>query len=805
MNILFQNILEISAFSSLFIIFLAIFSGVLGRRYGVKWRYFVWMVIALRLIFPFHFNLPYSVVNTPLAHVTMESIQENNFVRAEEQVVSYQSSPSVKNTTLKKEIQPSKMEGVLLTIQGIWKKLWVIWLLGMVFFFAYQGKKYRSFLKNLDRNSRSIRDAEVLEVYYGVCKEMEIEKRPEIFFCGILPSPLCMGLFHQKLYLNFEDYTKEQLGYILQHELVHCKRRDIWYKTLLMIAKGIHFFNPFVHWMVRLAERDLEYFCDSVVLAKCSLSQREKYGFTILQSIRQGQKGNPLSTAFHGDKEALKARIDHIFDMGKKKRGILLLMTLGVIIWMGTAFVGCGQKGGIIQNTEKVTDEVSTLFECKLDYIGNHIGVGGILGNLTLPKGLTPSNEGIELFTKNEPYGARQYLTLEQGYEIPENGWFEKNAMIFLALVDNASFLEYSITNEKGEERILHFDREDGVNYFGNIDLRTMSVDESAFRSFMQELDTLFPQMENTDDSLQHIRSDLLIDEIAHEMGDNFSYEALLNNKKYDELLKLGDEALATMLMNFERGQADDTKGYIMLAACLELLQVPASVDEALIKDMTPSQWYEAYRALDSMMLEPFVYDENKFTGEMEKKGLLTMKKATEQGLVTRHSDELRAVYKALEQQFSSERSNRELLIYAPLISHISKEDDTLTVYAVIGDTKYSFIRLPQKGYYLIENGGSSVPARLDFELKNGSWVLVNWVEAKDGSDYVSSIEQMCKDAVGVANDLISYDTREMQMLLMQNLIFYLDRKTDITVCGVSRMEEKDIKDISQYIHFEKM
>ncbi len=53
-----------------------------------------------------------------------------------------------------------------------------------------------------------------------------------------------------------------------------------------------------------------------------------------------------------------------------------------------------------------------------------------------------------------------------------------------------------------------------------------------------------------------------------------------------------------------------------------------------------------------------------------------------------------------------------------------------------------------------------------------------------------------------MANAMISYDTREMQMLLMQNLIFYMKDKTQITVYEVSHMEEQDIQEVSQYISF---
>lgn len=799
MGNLFQNVMEISIFTSGAIIILGLLSHFLEKRYGVIWRYFLWLVIGIRLVLPFDFTISQPIVEIPTPQGRVQTIAKTQPVSWEVDAISDVSISKVENVKIQNELRQPEMGRLSTILNTIWERIWVFWLLGMVISFIWQGQKYRRFLLNLNRNSRSIRDAEVLEVYYDVCREMDLKKRPEIFFCGILPSPLCIGFFRQKIYLNHEEYKAEQLSYILKHELIHCKRRDIWYKALLVIARGVHFFNPFVYWMVHLAEHDIEYSCDSLVLEKCSLTQRQDYGLTILDSIRQGGQTNPLSTAFDGNKEELKERIDHIFDMKKKKRGTLLLLILLLFIWGGTAFVGCGEREQVSQ-TPAEKDWVGKLYSCKLDYIGNHDGVGDILRNLTLPEGILSSKEGIELFTNEEPYGARRYLLLNQGEEIPQNGWFEKDAMVFLALVDNASFFEYAITDTKGEEQILHFDRKDAADYFGDTDLRSMAVDESTFRNFMDELEQLF--LEDTDYSLLQIQSSILLDEIVDEMGESFSYDALRDYEKYEELLKLGDGALSEMLIQFGQGRADNTRGYIMMAACLELLKTPADTIPTLLEEMMPSQWYSAYCALDSVAVLPFQYDESTYTEGLEKGGLLPMKKATKEGLITRHSDVIKAVYTAMEQRFSEETDSREVQIFAPLISQISEKKDKLSVYAVIGLTRYSFLRTPNLGYQLIKGGGSCIPSRLDFEWKDDRWNLIEWTEAKDGSEYTSSIKEMCKGTMGVANDLISYDSREMQMLLMQNLIFYLNGKTNITVYGNSYMEERDIQEVNKYISF---
>lgn len=90
---------------------------------------------------------------------------------------------------------------------------------------------------------------------------------------------------------------------ILKHELTHCKRKDLWFKGLLLWARALHFFNPFVHWMAHLAEKDMELSCDLVVMADCGMAEREAYSMAILRTVREAKSKNmQMSTAFSAER-----------------------------------------------------------------------------------------------------------------------------------------------------------------------------------------------------------------------------------------------------------------------------------------------------------------------------------------------------------------------------------------------------------------------------------------------------------------------------------------------------------------------
>ena len=58
MERMFQAILEISLFAIPVILVLALCANLLGKRYGAKWRYLIWLVVAVRLCVPIQLSLP---------------------------------------------------------------------------------------------------------------------------------------------------------------------------------------------------------------------------------------------------------------------------------------------------------------------------------------------------------------------------------------------------------------------------------------------------------------------------------------------------------------------------------------------------------------------------------------------------------------------------------------------------------------------------------------------------------------------------------------------------------------------------
>lgn len=875
MDAIFQSLWEMSLFAIPVILLLAVCSNRLGKRYGAKWRYLVWLVVAVRLCIPMQLSVP-----ERMAGMRMEVPSVQNGARGvlevknPEYLMQSDEAKAERNTFM----QAMQEEGTLTMLHidlgggdgGNDRDMidfflaypWTLWLLGVVLFLAWQRWKYTSFRQMLKRSRRKVLDAAVLDTYYSLCKEMGIKKRPDLHFCGSLPSPLCVGFFRQEIYINSEDREEEDIRLILKHELTHCKRKDLWFKGVLMLARAVHFFNPFVHWMAKLAERDMELSCDVAVMENCTMEERQAYSMAILRTVREANhKGMQLSTAFFGGKEELKLRFENIFDMTVKKRGIALFTAAALVVCGGTAFVGCvapepmeEARTGVVYG-DYTEELVHQLYEAKQDYIGNHVGVGNILGLLPLPDGVTANEEGMELFTGEEPYGARRNLDWEEtaestmeydGEKYMEHRWYQIHGLIFLALVDNANYLEYALHQEQYWENsggivisTHRVDRDGARRYFGDKDLREFAADEETFRNFVAAINRFFYEGIETPEDIRNLLdlddaaaqermnemlygapenevdgvlnslhlqmtiAGILVDEIAEQKLTSSNPLDYIKCEQYTELVQMGEPALREFLSQFAMGYvADDLRGQIMMLACQDIL------GEGRQTDLLPTEWYRNYAALDSTLCAPFAYDAMLYTADMEKDYGLQSPSAQKDSVAAAGQDErLKAVYDALDARFNEGMTmGHKVTFYAPQIYHIEENSDTMSVFAMILDASYAMSRTKNGGYAFFEHGGSMIPSRLDFEKRNGKWVLMQWTQAKDGSYYADSIREMCKDVQkpkDLAKRLTENSMGDVKMVLWQNIIYYMKANyngTQIPIYFNSYMEEEDVKKVNQYI-----
>jgi len=159
-------------------------------------------------------------------------------------------------------------------------------------------------------------------------------------------SPMLVGLFKQKLILP-EDFTllynDEQQRLIVEHEICHFDRNDIYWNLIAFVLLAFFWFHPLAWLAYFRFRRDQELSCDQTVLARKRAESRINYSKALLVAA---ETAPPLAFAQlsfkkYGDKEIMFERIKQIKkNANASKVGLALVSLLSVSLLSGLSYAG---------------------------------------------------------------------------------------------------------------------------------------------------------------------------------------------------------------------------------------------------------------------------------------------------------------------------------------------------------------------------------------------------------------------------------------------------------------------------------
>jgi len=328
----------LSISTSLMILLMLLLIPLTGKKFTAKWRYWLWMLLAIRMLCPFSFSMNVPIVKmelpteltepqeivieqgSPLPSVTVEIPQENS------------TQPDIVKP---EEEAPQPLEWSVSRLE----LLAYVWLFGAIGSGLWQFVAYRKYRSDVAVWSKAFTDEKIINLYDELCREMNISKAPVLMKSRKHKSPMLIGLRKPILLLPEMECTERDYRLIFRHELCHYKRKDLWYKLLILTVRCVHWFNPLAYVMLRQAENDLEISCDEEVVRSFSEDDRAIYCETILRILSQG-KGiyTPLSTGLNSGKKVLQRRFEAVLSP-KTGKGIVFVIMGTLCIVMLSGFI----------------------------------------------------------------------------------------------------------------------------------------------------------------------------------------------------------------------------------------------------------------------------------------------------------------------------------------------------------------------------------------------------------------------------------------------------------------------------------
>lgn len=325
---IFYQLVNVSLKASILIFFILITKHLLDTKLGGKIHYYIWFIFILRLVIP---NLPAS--NLSFFNLFKSSTKENLYTLDANTIISWFNQSFIRDTST---------TGTTTEFLNFYNIFPNIWLLGMLILFLYTLFFNYKFKNKLNVTKKDV-NLEIKKVLDKSKERLKIKKDIKIYKSNLIYSPCLYGLFNPIILLPIDVETKinkRDLYYIISHELIHFKRKDLFIYLLCNILKIIYWFNPIIWYGFCRMKQDLEISCDEVALSQLGSGANKNYGLSIIHLLENNSfKNNQISLPqFFSPKKYLKRRIKMIKNFQKSSLK-LSLITLFLILSMSCVFL----------------------------------------------------------------------------------------------------------------------------------------------------------------------------------------------------------------------------------------------------------------------------------------------------------------------------------------------------------------------------------------------------------------------------------------------------------------------------------
>lgn len=289
------------------------------------------------------------------------------------------------------------------------------------------------------------------------------------------PMVFWLGKYYIVLPTNIMDMMEEEeIDYIISHELIHIKNKDLWGNYIFTIFTSIVWFNPALHLAKKLFNIDCEISCDNQVLTKLSQSNHTSYGKAILKcwAIQKQSVNNFAAKYLLGTQSNLKSRIVNVSkfkNTRNRKWKFLPYVVLSVLILL---------QGLMVSDHSDKNEYTDDIKYTNLKGLGSHFS--GFKGSFVLY-----DNQKKEYFLYNEKESRKRY-TPDSTYKpyLALIG-FDKNVMSLNNTEQKWNGNE-NVFKEWNQNQNLSSAMRYSVNwYFENID---RSIKNKDLKNYISEL-----------------------------------------------------------------------------------------------------------------------------------------------------------------------------------------------------------------------------------------------------------------------------------------------------------------------------
>ena len=344
MTSVFIAVLLMSATGALLVLCLSLLHPLTRKRLNASWHYRMYIAVVLFMLVPVGIlggRLFSSIPDTAERELPDVPVFLNDIMTTRQTVAPPQAGilPQQTGQVLPQAAPDAGTPGSeepaapAFTVSAVLPLLPVIWLAGFLVFVIWQGVLLVRFKRKIMRTGLPVEDAERLAIIGAITAQAGVKGRLRLLSSGIVKTPMLTGLFKTYLILPEVEMSDRELGVILRHELTHFKRRDLWAKSLALLANAVHWFNPAAYLLTKRINTFCELSCDELVVADMDMEERQFYGETILNVLcRVVSQHAGVYATLAESKKGLQKRLAHMMGVRKSPRRIIFMSLAAAVV-----------------------------------------------------------------------------------------------------------------------------------------------------------------------------------------------------------------------------------------------------------------------------------------------------------------------------------------------------------------------------------------------------------------------------------------------------------------------------------------
>ena len=351
--------------SGILIAFLLLADLLLRRKVRAVFRYWIWMLVLVKLVLPTSLSSPLSLGYlfgdklTSLQVVPVASKPVESPPTITPQSIDFSTAPPAVDTppvvsspvTEPAPAQPVSQQSpppIMLSWQGVVFLFWLVVVIAMGLLLLQRA----IFVKGLVAQATEADDS-MKDTFNSCCERIGIRKRIRLKVSANATSPAVCGLFRAVILLpqNLSaGLSAGQLQAVLLHELAHIRRYDLWVNLIQTILQILYFYNPLLWFANAIIRRIREQAVDETVLVAMGQDAKQ-YSQTLVDVAKLAFRRPFLSLRLIGvveSKSALASRIKRILTRPIPKSAKLGIVGLIVVIIAAAVLIPMAKREKVI-------------------------------------------------------------------------------------------------------------------------------------------------------------------------------------------------------------------------------------------------------------------------------------------------------------------------------------------------------------------------------------------------------------------------------------------------------------------------